>query len=142
MSRLLTFALAGALTASIAVNVASRSCDGCVLCSHPSPAQMQECLDCLALTPAQCAELQAECGSSCGASQALEQRIAALQTELRAALHAEPLDEARVRGLAARLGDLRRDAVLAGVGAALQMRAVLTSSQLAALEQTLGAAAK
>jgi hypothetical protein len=139
-ARLLSLTLAGALAASAAVNLRLlQTPDGCCsLCAPPSPAAVQSCIECLALTPEQHAALLQECSSCCGDSSDVEQRIAALRTQLRTALRAAPIDADAVRALGQQLAALRGEAIVAGVEAALRVRSLLTPEQVATLEQTLG----
>ena len=140
-TRIVTFVLAGALLASVAVNVLLvRACPGCPLCGQPSPAQLQDCLQCMALSPEQCAALRAHGATCCSDVEAVEQRIAAVQAGLQQALRSVPADGARARELGKQLAALRGEAVTAGVEAALQMRAVLTPEQLEAMDRSLGTA--
>jgi Spy/CpxP family protein refolding chaperone len=139
-ARLLAFVLAGALAASIAVNLhllRGRQ-PACPLCSPPSAEEVQSCIECLALTPDQRAALLQECSSCCGDSSTFEPRIAALRRALLAAMRARPVDAAAVRALGKELAALRGEAIVAGVEAALRVRALLTPAQIATLEETLG----
>lgn len=140
-SRILTWLGAGALLASTGLNVflADRVGRGRGQCTQPSPAELQDCIDCLSLTPEQCDQLRAQSLSCCSIANSAEQDSDALLAELQQALHAEPVDEARVRELGNRLAQQRGALITAGVEAALRMRSVLTREQLAALAQQLGA---
>jgi hypothetical protein len=137
-ARLLSFSLAGALLASAAVNLRLLRPPACALCTAPSAADLQSCIECLALTAEQQTALLKECSSCCGDSSDVEQRIAALRTELRAALRAAPIDADAVRALGQKLAALRGEAIVAGVEAALRVRSLLTPEQVATLEQALG----
>lgn len=141
-ARLLAFALAGALAASVAVNLRSAPAapPACSLCAPPSAAAVQDCIDCLALSAEQREALLQQCSSCCGDANDLEPRIADLRRELLAALREQPVDAAAVRVLGRRLAALRGDSIVAGVEAALRVRALLTPAQVATLEQTLGTA--
>jgi hypothetical protein len=141
-ARLVSLLLAGALCASAVVNVlqARAACSGCALCGQPSAARIQDCIECLALSPEQCSTLLAECSSCCGSGCTAEGRIAAVQTDLQRALRSVPMDAARVRELGDELVRLRGEAITTGIEAALRMRAVLTPEQLRILERSLGMA--
>jgi hypothetical protein len=140
-ARLVSLLLAGALCASAVVNVlqARAACSGCALCGQPSAARIQDCIECLALSPEQCSSLLAECSSCCSSTGTAEGRIAAVQAELQRALRSMPVDEARVRELGTELARLRGEAITTGIEAALRMRHVLTPEQLHTLERSLGA---
>jgi len=141
--RILTFLLAGALLASAVLNVTlARSCGGCALCGQPSPAQLQDCVECLAMTPEQCEAMMAQCGSCCSDATSCETRITALQAELQQALRKTPPDADAVRELASEIARLRGDAIVAGAETALKVRALLTPAQLAAMDRSLGPVVK
>jgi phage tail protein X len=135
--RILSWLGAGALLASTGLNVYFGEClrRGCAICERPSPAAVQECIDCLGLTQDQCVRLQQQSLGCCSVVTSAEQGIAELQARLRQTLHADPVDEQAVRNLGRELAQRRGDAVIAGVEAALQMRTVLTHDQLTALLQ-------
>ena len=138
-TRFLTWALAGALVASIGVNVLqAHLCPGCPLCGRPSPAQLQDCLQCLALSPEQCATLCAQGTSCCNAVETVEQRVATVLAELQQTLRRTPIDGGRARELGRQLAALRGEAIASGVEAALRLRAVLTPEQLAVMDRSLG----
>jgi Spy/CpxP family protein refolding chaperone len=140
--RLVAFALAGALFASTAVNVRllSTAPSACPLCAPPSAAAVQNCIECLALTPQQHAALLQQCATCCGPDNDVEQRITELRGQLLASLRAAPIDAGAVRALGQQLAALRTEAIVAGVETALRVRSVLTPEQVTTLEQTLGKA--
>jgi len=131
--------LAGALAASAGVNLvlARALCTGCPLCERPSPAQLQDCIECIALSPEQRSSLLAQCASCCSEADTTEQRIATLNAELQRALRTVPLDAVAVRELGRELAWLRGEAITSGVEAALRMRSVLSAEQLSALDRSL-----
>lgn len=139
-SRFVMLLLAGALAASVGLNLVlgRAACRGCALCEQPSPAQIQDCIECLALSPEQCAALMQNCGSCCGEANAVEGRIKAVTGELQRALRTEPMDVVRVRELGRQLVQLRGEAITTGIESALRMRAVLTPEQVGRMDRTLG----
>jgi Spy/CpxP family protein refolding chaperone len=134
---LITWLLAGALAASLSLNLRSRA-EGR---AAPPPADpgcaVAGCgaLDAagLALDPEQRAALQALCERFCGESGRLERAAAERQRELVAALGADAVDEPAVRRLAGEIADLRRRALDACLDGVLAVRAVLTPEQVRAL---------
>lgn len=139
-SRLVMLLLAGALAASAGLNLVlgRAACRSCALCEQPTPAQIQDCIEFLALSPEQCAALMQQCGSCCGEADTVEGRIKSITSELQRALRSEPLDAGRVRELGRQLVQLRGEAITTGVESALRMRSVLTPEQVGRMERTLG----
>lgn len=85
------------------------------------------------LDPAQRAALERLATTSCAGSERLEREADALQRRLVARLAAEELDADAARAIVGEVAELRRRALAACVDAILELRRVLTRSQVEAL---------
>ena len=123
---IVTWLLAGSLAASFSWNWKL---------SRPAPEQGcgSTCtldLEALGLDSAQEADLMEICGSACTESDRLESQANALEAQLRTSLATQGLDEKATRALAAEISTLRQRSLEACVEGMLDLRRLLTSSQL------------
>lgn len=123
---IITWMLAGSLAASLSWNWRlSRPV--------PEPGCGTSCsldLEALALDAAQEAELVKTCGSACAESDRLQSQATALEAKLRTSLASQDLDEEATRALAAEISTLRQRSLEVCVEGMLDLRRLLTSSQI------------
>ena len=123
---IVTWLLAGSLAASLSWNwKLSRPV--------PEPGCGRTCtldIEALDLDPAQEAELMKVCCSACAESDRLEGQADALEAKLRTSLATQDLDEEATRALAAEISTLRQRSLDACVEGMLDLRRLLTSSQI------------
>ena len=141
-ARLPSWALLGALLASVSMNLAqwsepSNTPEPTPLSAEQRVEQLKKALDpeTLGLTSEQIERIKS-CGvNCCDERDSLIKAVAEKEAELRAALETSDVDDDRARAVAAELGALRAQCIRNGVESILLVRKVLTEDQVADLVQ-------